>query len=241
MNTETMVERPTTAAEEMGALQKIIGVFTSPTKTFQSLDRNPSWLLPIIIYMVVNLGFIFLAKDIIIQEELTRQENKMLEQGMDSEQMDQRLAIIEKSMQYTVPIFGLVFSGLFVLIVAGVFMFVGNVVLGGTSTFKKIFAITAYSFLILCVGALVTLPLVLARQSMQVSFSLAALMSDEARKTFLYQLLSKVDIFWIWWLAVYSIGLAVIYKMKTQKMAMAVAAVYLIYAVAAAALTALFS
>jgi fatty acid desaturase len=66
-------------------------------------------------------------------------------------------------------------------------------------------------------------------------------MSDEARKTFLYQLLSKVDIFWIWWLAVYSIGLAVIYKMKTQKMAMAVAAVYLIYAVAAAALTALFS
>jgi len=76
---------------------------------------------------------------------------------------------------------------------------------------------------------------------MQVSFSLAALMSDEARKTFLYQLLSKVDIFWIWWLAVYSIGLAVIYKMKTQKMATTVGTVYLIYAVVAAALSGLFS
>ncbi|MFQ5771358.1 MAG: YIP1 family protein [bacterium] len=226
---------------EMSAVQRVIGVFTSPAKTFASIAVKPSWLLPIIIYSVVNIVFIFFAREIIVSETLTQQEERMVERGMESGQIEQALSTTENVMKYTMPIFGVIVPIILILLVSAVFLFVGNVIMGGKASFKSIFSATAHSFLIGSLGALIMLPLILAKDTMQVSFSLASLMSEEARKTFLYQLLLKVDIFWIWWIAVYSIGLAMIYKMKTQKMATAVVTVYAIYAVIASALSGLFS
>ena len=127
------------------------------------------------------------------------------------------------------------------VIVSAVYLFVGNVILGGKASFKKVLSVTSWSWLIFSLAGLVMLPLVLSQETMQISFSLATFMSDESKTTFLYKFLQKVEIFSIWWLAVYSIGLSVIYKMETKKMATAVAAVYLIYAVVGSALGAMFS
>lgn len=223
------------------AIQKIIGVFTSPAKTFASIDAKPTWLVPIMIVAAVSLLFTFVASDVLVNETLTQQEEKMLERGMDGDQIDQTLATTGKVMKYTMPIFAVIMPMIITAIVAGVFLFVGNVVLGGSSSFKKVFSVTVHSWLVFMVGALIMLPIVLAKETMQVSFSLATLMSDESKTSFLYQLLSKVDVFAIWWIAVFSIGMAVIYKMKTQKMAIAVGAVYAIYTVVASALTSMFS
>ena len=240
MNTETMVEKPATG-EEPGVVQKIIGIFTSPAKTFASLDVNPAWIVPVVIISIINLIFIFVAGDVILNETLQQQEQAMMERGADPDQIEQTLSATESFMKYFSPVTAIVFPLIFLIIVAGIFMFVGNVILGGSSTFKKVFSVTCWSWLILSLYGLIILPLVVAKQTMQVNFSLATFMSEELRKTFLYQLLAKIDIFYIWWLAVYSIGLAVIYKMKTQKVAVAVAAVYTIYAVVASALAGLFS
>lgn len=240
MNTETMVEKPT-VGEDTGLFQKLIGVFTAPAKTFASIEAKPSWLAPLIIVAAVNLIFVFVAGDIITNETLTQQEEGMMEKGMDSDQIAQALDTTEKVMKYTVPLFSVVGPVVVLLIVAGVFLFVGNVVLGGVSTFKMVFSVTTWSWLILTLYALIVLPLVLAKETMLVNFSLATFLSDESRKTFLYQLLSKIDIFYIWWIVVYGIGLAVIYKMKAQKTVTAVAVVYAIYAVVASALSGLFS
>jgi len=240
MNTESVGVKPM-VGEESGFLQKIIGVFTSPAKTFASIDAKPSWLVPLIIVAAVNLIFVFVAGDIITNETLTQQEEGMMEKGMDSDQIAQALDTTEKVMKYTVPIFAVVGPVVVLIIVAGVFLFVGNVVLGGAATFKKVFSVTTWSWLILTLYALIVLPLVLAKETMQVNFSLATFLSDDQRKTFVYQLLSRIDIVYFWWIVVYGIGLAVIYKMKTQKMVTVVAVVYAIYAVVASALSGLFS
>lgn len=226
---------------EMNGFQKVIGVFTSPGKTFASLNITPTWILPIIIYIAVSVAFIFFAQKIIIKEAITVQQEKMAERGMTTDEMNNSLAMAEKVMKITIPLAAVAMPIIMIVVISGVFRFVGNVVMGGSATFKKVFSITAHSFLIHVLGALIILPLVLAKGSMQVSFSLAALMSDEAKGTFLYQFLAKIDLFWIWWIAVYSIGLAVIYKMRTQKMATAVVTVYGIYAVVASAISAAFS
>lgn len=240
MNSDSMVEQRQ-VGQKLSAFQRVTGVFTSPGKTFVSMAQNPSWIVPVVIIAVVNLIFIFTVRDILTEETLIQQEEKMIERGMESEQIDQALAATEKFLKYGAPAMGVVFPLVLLLVIAGVFLFVGNVILGGSATFKDVFSVTAHSWLVLSLSALVVLPIILSKETMQVTFSLAALMSEESRETFLYQLLAKIDLFWVWWLSVQSIGLATIYKMKTQKMATVVVILYSIYAIVASAITAAFS
>lgn len=227
-------------ADDMNLGQKIVGVFTSPGQTFASLDQKPSWIVPFIIAVVVGLIYVFLTTDIIIKDTLAQQEEQMLEQGMDSAQIDQAMATTEKFMRFSMPAFAVVMPLVLWVVIAGVFMFVGNVVLGGTGSFKKVFSVTAWSWLIQILGSLIMLPLVLAKETILITFSPAAMMSSAAKMTFLYQFMSKLDIFNIWFLAVLSIGLAVIYRMKTQKMATAACTVFLLWALVSAGWSQLF-
>ena len=155
--------------------------------------------------------------------------------------MDEALAQVEKWTPISVWIFTFIGTPVILVIVSAVYLFVGNVVLGGKASFKKVLSVTAWSWLIFSLAGLVMLPLVLSQETMQISFSLATFMSDESQTTFLYKFLQKIEIFSIWWIAVYSIGLSVIYKMEIKKMTRTVGAVYLIYAVVGSALGAMFS
>lgn len=230
-----------TDVQELNAFQKVVGVIVSPGKTFASIALNPNWIVPVLIFMLMSLVFSFAASDIIKKEALKQQVEKMEEQGMDQEQIDQAVATTEKFMKYGTYFSSVVFPLILILIIAGVFLFVGNVALGGSATYKKVLAVTAYSSLVMVVGSIITLPIVLVKDSIQVSFSLATLFFAETGKSFVYHFLAKIEVFTIWWMAVYAIGLAAIYKMKTQKMATAVVTVYIIYAVVASAITAAFA
>jgi hypothetical protein len=240
MSTET-VAPPEQKVEDVSTFGRIVGVFTSPGKTFASIDASPGWLVPVLVMIVANLIFFYYAGDIVLQERLEQQEQTLVEQGLDAEQIEQRMALgasIGKWMGYGFSVIGPFIA---VVVVSAVFMFVGNTVLGGETTFKKLMSVTAHSWLILSLYALILLPLILAQGTSLVTFSLASLMPDSAATTFLYQLLLRVDLFSIWCIAVFSIGLGVIYKMKTQKMATAVVVVYALYALGAAGLSSLFS
>ena len=240
MQSET-VEPQVAQAEELSAFQRIIGVFTSPGKTFASIDRRPGWILPVVLSTIISVGFIVAVQPVLIQETLSKQEQKMQERGMDSDQIDQILSTTEKAMKYTTPAFALIMPVIIIAIISAVFLFVGNVVLGGSAPYKKVLSVTAHSWLIISLGSLIAIPLILAKETMQVSFSLATLMSESARETFLYQLLAKVDVFAVWTLSVLSIGLALVYKMNTKKMATAVVTTYLLYALVASAFSSAFS
>ena len=227
--------------EELIIVQKIVGIFTSPAKTFASVDLSPTWIVPLALVLAVNLVFVYFANNIILEETLVQQEEAMVERGMDPEKIDQAIAQVEKWTPISIWVFTIIGPPIMLAIVSGVFLFVGNVILGGKTSFKKVLSVTAWSWLIFSLAGLVMLPLVLSQETMQISFSLATFMSDESKNTFLYRFLQKIEIFTIWWIAVYSIGLGVIYKMKTQKITIAVGIVYFIYAVVASALGGMFS
>jgi len=218
-----------------------VGIFTSPAKTFASIDLSPTWIVPLALVLAVNLVFVYFANNIILEETLVQQEEAMVERGMDPEKIDEAIAQVEKWTPISIWVFTIIGPPIMLAIVSGVFLFVGNVILGGKTSFKKVLSVTAWSWLIFSLAGLVMLPLVLSQETMQISFSLATFMSEESKNTFLYRFLQKIDIFTIWWIAVYSIGLGVIYKMKTQKITRAVGIVYFIYAVVASALGGMFS
>lgn len=227
--------------EELSIVQKIVGIFTAPAKAFASIDLSPSWIIPLTLILAVNLVFVYFANDIILEETLVQQEEAMMERGMDAEQIDAVLTQVESWTPISVWVLSIIGPPIILAIVSGVFLFVGNVILGGKTSFKKVLSVTAWSWLIFSLAGLVMLPLVLSQETMQISFSLATFMSEESKNTFLYLFLQKIEVFTIWWIAVYSIGLGVIYKTKTQKMATAVGVVYFIYAVVASALGGMFS
>jgi len=234
-------ENNAAGGEELSVVQKVVGVFTSPGETFKSIDLRPTWVVPLLLAIAVSVVFVYLANDVILDETMIQQEEAMAERGMDPEQMDEALAQVEKWTPISVWVFTFIGTPVVLVIVSAVYRFVGNVVLGGKASFKKVLSVTAWSWLIFSLAGLVMLPLVLSQETMQISFSLATFLPDESRTTFLYKFLQKIEIFSIWWLAVYSIGLSIIYRMETKKMAIAVSAVYLIYAVVGSALGAMFS
>ncbi len=229
------------AEASMSSVGRLIGVFTSPGRAFASIDARPGWILPMVLVVVVNLVFITTAGDIILSERLAQQEEAMLERGATQEQVDQAMEMGTKFGTVMAYVFSVVGPPIVITIIAAVFMFVGNVMLGGKATFSKIFSVTAHAWLIPALYALVLIPLILTKESTLVTLSLASLLDPEAQKTFLYKILSYVDVFYIWWVVVYGIGLGVIYRMRTQKTITAVAVVYGLYAVAASAIGSLLA
>ncbi len=240
METEVVVEQGS-QSKELSMLQKVLGVFTSPAEAFAGIVAKPSWLVPILLISAVNLLFVVTAMDVILNETLSTQEQVMLEKGLDQEQVDQAQATTERFIKYFSPLTAVVFPIVIILVIAALFRFVCNMKYAGEATYKQVFSVAAFSWMIYSLGQLLMLPIVLARESLLVTFSAAAVLPDDAKTTFLYQLLAKVDVFGIWWIAVFAIGLAVAYKVDSRKTTITVAIVYVVFALVAASLTTMFS
>ena len=227
-------------AKEMGVLQRIIGVFTSPRQTFESVDRKPDWLVPFVIILVVSLAFTLALRPIMLEEQFEKQREAMLERGMSESQVDEQLQKGQKIAQITAPIGALVASALSLLIVAAVLLFCGNVVMGGEAKFKKVFAVNTWASLIGVLGIIIKAPFIWQKQTIQIHFGLAAFLSEDQAKTFLYKVFANVELFTIWGLIVLGIGLAVIYKWTTQRALTLVFVLWLIYVFGSAGLASLF-
>ena len=222
----------TEPVEEMSAPQRIIGVFTSPQKVFQYLSAKPEFWVPIIIAIIAGVVSSFLVYDIAIDETVANYEQN---ENIPDAQRDAIIDNIESRRTgawryasiFLFPVIGVFF--IFAL-VALVYWFIGNVILGGKARFKQIFSAFAYSYLIIAiVGTIVKIPLILSKESIKIHTSLAAFMSEEASRTALYRFLDGIDIFTVWMLAVFAIGYAVIYRFSQVKAFVSVFVSWILY------------
>jgi hypothetical protein len=240
MNNETNQTSVQPQTQEIGILGRIIGVFTSPKKTFESISRKPSWVLPLIILVILSGVMTFIMQPVIITESLNKQAEKMEERGMDQDQIDAIAERTEGMMKITMIPSAIIVTAASLAIGALIWLFVGNVILGGSGKFTQLFSVNIYRSFIPLLGLLIKLPLILSKETLNVHFSLATFMSDELRDTFLYKILASVEVFNIWAIAVLCIGIAVVYKFKTNKVWPIVVIVYAIYFLGSAALSGLF-
>jgi hypothetical protein len=217
-------------------IERMIGVFVSPEATMQDIAARPSWVLPLIIIMVVSGLSGFFLQDAILQTQLEAMEQR----NMSAEQIEQARSTMEKVIPYTAPLLPLIFTPLMYLIIAGVLMLAGNVILGGETKFSTLFATTCWSGMISILGSLITVPIMLKRQVMESATSLSTLLSPDSKDTFLYNLFSQIDLFWIWWVVVIGFGFAAAYKFSTRKAMATVFTLWAIYVVIAVALKTIF-
>jgi hypothetical protein len=226
--------------KEAGFFEKLAGVFISPRETFEAVDRRPTWIAPFVIIAVLALGMTYLTRQIGMQDMLARFQAS----GMPQEQIDQITARSQGPGQYLqmvlVPLFMLIVWALF----AAVLWFTGNTILGGNSTFKKMLALVSWSSLIGILSMIIHTALILMKGTTQgVTTSLALLMADPepgAKPSFLFRLLSKFDVFTLWQMALWAVGVAVIYRFSTKKSAAMVAVLWVLWVIISVSLGGLF-
>ena len=224
-----MSEESTTTGG-MSTMQKIIGIYTAPRQTFEAIDQNPTWFLPFIIGIVFFLIFQFLTVDMQMDYRLELMEARG---DIPQEQMELAKSQMQGPVKYIGYIAGPIVWLIMILIIAALFYVAGNLMIGGDSSFKKVFAIVAWTGLIGVVSLIIMTLLILSKGTMHgVALDLSILLDTPAvgeEKSILFRLLSKFDIFVIWQIVLYIIGMSVTYKSTVQKAAVPILSLWALW------------
>ncbi len=220
----------------INALGRILGIFSSPKETFESIDQKPTWLVPFLITVLIAIGLNFLVMDIGIQDQIA----KMEAMGTPPEQIEMVETQMQGPMRYiqivAIPIVTLAIWA----ILSGILLFGSTTILGGNAKFKKVFSVVAWSSLVSLLGGIIKTLLILSKQTVHgVSTSLAILLPTPGladRPSVFYRVLSKIDIFIVWQLLLWMIGLAVINRFTTKKAANFVIPLWILWILVSVAL-----
>lgn len=216
-------------SEEMGLIQKITGIFTAPRQAFESIDQKPTWLVPFIIMIVFFLIMQLLTIDIQMADRLKIMEAKDVPQ----EQLDMMRTQLQGPAKYIGIVVGPIMILLFWAIFAGIFYMAGNLTIGGDSSFKKVFAVISWSSLIGSVSLLLMTFLMLSKDtSLGIAMDLTVLLDTPplgTEKSTLYNILAKFDLFTIWGIFLWIIGLSVTYKSTVKKAAIPIVGLWILW------------
>ena len=232
----TSLETGPSSASEQSLLARVIGVVTSPGATFKSVVAHPKWLGVLVLTTVVGAVFAALPMTTEGGQQAAIDTNVKTMEGLGVQVTDDMYAGMQRSasnMAYTtggsvlliVPLFALVLSG----ILFGIFA-----ITGGGATFKQVFTVYVHAAVISTLGGVFTGTINYFRQSMSSATNLSAMLPMLEEGTFVARLAGFVDLFVIWWLTVLAIGLAVLYRRKTQSVAIILFSIYAVIALAIA-------
>lgn len=232
---------------ELSHTDKLVGVFSEPTATFEKTAKFPpktsDWIIPILVVIVIAiLSQVVMMnnpaiKASVIEKQMEKVE-KQFKEAVDKGQMTQTQAdeqiekvrdrmdeggitqIILTSIGIPIVVFIMFF------IVAGVYLLLAKAGLKGDGTYKE--AMVSYG-LPHYISAIQLIVMVIAALATSRSFSgtgVADFLGSD-KTTIAGFLLGKLDLFSIWFYVVFGIGLAKMFKSNdTKKYIIAVIAVW---------------
>lgn len=224
---------------QKGLVARVLGIITSPRDTFQSVVAAPRWfgILALTTVIVALCAALPMTTEEGKQSAIDQQVRQMESMGMTvSDELYDRLQRGKARAPYTAGFGALVFAPIVAVILAGLLWVIFNATMGGDASFKQVLAIVAHAGVISTLGALFAAPLNYLRGAMTSGANLRVLLPMVEEGTFAGVLLGAVDLFLIWWVVVLAIGLAVLYRRRTQPIAITLLAVYAIIAIGIAAL-----
>lgn len=242
--------------------QRLIGTFVFPSEVFQDINIKPTALLPIILSIVISIisGVIIIQKLNINWEDIYYKafENNLAQQGktradLPQEQkdaIDKQVKTMAKVAPYLVYVNPAIFSLAFPAILALVF-FGGVSLMGGATTYKKVFSLIVHIFatVTISVQSSLNILIVFLKDPKELDITKGTLIASnpgalmpEGTSKILITILSQFDIFTIWALILIAIGLPLISKNLSKQFAMlTVFGLWSIYALIAIGLKVLFS
>lgn len=215
-------------------LARFIGVITSPKATFASLVPAPKWfgMLALTTVLVAFFTALPLTTEAGRQAAIDTQVQQMQSFGFQmTDQMYDQMLSRSKMMPYTTAFGAMVVGPIFAVIVAGILFAIFNAALGGEASFKQLFSVLVHAGAVSALSAVFSGIINYFRGAMGSVANLGALLPMLPDKSFIANLLGAIDVFLIWYVIVLAMGLAVLYRRRTQPIAIALLAVYGVIAV----------
>ena len=232
-----------TAPAPKSLVARFIGVLTSPRDTFTSVVAHPKWfgMLAVTALIVALFTALPLTTEAGRQATLDMQIESMKSMGFQvNDQMYEAMEKGKARMPYTTGISVLVIAPIMAVIIAGILFAVFNAAMGGEASFKQVLAVVVHAGAFTC-GVVFALSSALlgsinyVRGTALTSVAnLGAALPMLEERSFLASLLGAVDVFMIWYMLVLAIGLGVLYKRRTQPIALTFLSVYAVIAIAVA-------
>jgi hypothetical protein len=214
----------------MGLVSRFLGVITSPKATFQSVAAHPKWLGMLVVTTVIIS--VCSALPMMTPEGKRAAFERQLDvlEGFGMQVSDQQYAQMQQQSQSNMAVVGplvgpLVFVPVVTVIIAGI-LFGIFTMMGGQATFKQVFAMYVHAGVIGALGQLFTGPLNYFRGSVSSATNLAVALPMLDEKSFLGRLFGMIDLFWVWGLIVLAMGLAAVYRRRTEPIAYTLLSIY---------------
>jgi len=214
-------------------LARFIGIITAPKDTFAAVVPVPKWLgiLAITTVLVALFTALPLMTEAGRQAAIDQQVQQMQSLGFPvSDQVYEAMQKGSGRMPYTTALSVLVVSPIFVVIVAGILFAIFNAALGGEASFKQVFTVLAHAGVISAISAVFSGIVNYFRTGTGSVANLGALLPMLDEKSFIASMLGTIDVFLIWYIVVMAMGLAVLYRRRTQPIAISLLSVYAVIA-----------
>lgn len=181
-------------------------VFTAPGKLFDRLRERPAWLGAMLLVVALSVGGSLLVPEQLIRDAFMAG----VPEGTDP-------SAVEGQLQFFLTfrhVISAVAPPLAIVLIAGLLVFVFNLVFGGQASFGQLLSATSHAMLITSVGSLLTLPVMQASGDVQTALALHLLVPglDEG---YLYRFLHGLNVFSLWTAVVLAVAVSRIYPART--------------------------
>jgi len=219
----------------MGLGARIIGVFFSPRETFAAVAARPKWLGVLAITLtVLSAAYYVLMSNPMMQDNIVDQQISAMERNGQAVS-DQTIATMEGFIRtYLPPIYAgavLVVGPLISAAIAGIVLWIFTTVMGGTGTFRQVFAIMSHAGVVSTLSAVFMAGMLLAGVEPQgvrpPSANLGAFAPMLDDTSFVFIFLRTIDLILLWWMFTLAVGLGVLYKRRTGPIFMTFLGIYL--------------
>jgi hypothetical protein len=194
---------------------RILGVFFSPTKTFQEIGQRPSWLLPLVLLILLGTGVgIELAQRVNWEQVIGQKMDASPQaQQLSPAQRERQIELGEKFSKVVCYMAGFVGSPIMLLIFAAVYLGAFNLMANAGLRFGQSIGIVAHAMLPSLVSSALAIVVLALKDpssidpSHLVASDLYAVLPGDAPQ-WLQSLGSSIELFFIWMLVLISIGFA---------------------------------
>ena len=181
---------------------RLVQIVVSPGRLMSALKDEPRWAGALIVGALVVLVSTAVIPADIWAESLRQQ---MLESGQTvPEGVD--VATVTRVLA---PIGGAIFWFIYAFVIAGVVTVIFGFLLGDDGKFKQYLSVTAHAFLIMALGAIVTLPLKITERDLQLTLNVGLFMPFLERG-YLLSFFTILDIFVLWSCVIVGLGIHMI-------------------------------
>ncbi|MGB7438487.1 MAG: YIP1 family protein [Candidatus Acidiferrum sp.] len=226
MATNAPVPTPAPATEPQAKISpfgRIVGIFFSPTETFEDIARKPNWLLPVIVTtLLAIIAVTCLNQRMNWREYISQQIEKSPRAAqLTPAQKEQQVEVSAKVTTYIVYGAGVLGTIIFVVVVGGILMLAYNLLAGAGATYSQSMAVVAHAGLVSLVSTPIFLLIMFLKPKGTIdpenpmATNVAAFLPEDSAK-WLLALCKSLDVFTIWSLILIAIGFAAINPRKLK-------------------------